>query len=83
MTDWKVEIGPGNLLSEVLESQEAWRRLSLVGRAAVEQMLSGEEPTAHGNTLHALERHGFIEWTGYAYQMTEAGRRVAKWCVKL
>lgn len=80
MTGWKVELGEStSILSEVLQAQEAWRRLSKPARAAVEQMLSGGEPTAHGNTLHGLERHGFIEWDGYAYHLTEAGKRVAKW----
>lgn len=79
---WRVELGESaGLFVEVLQAQEAWRRLSKPARAAVLQADRGETPTCHANTLHALERHGFVVWDTDArmYRMTEAGKRVAKW----
>jgi hypothetical protein len=83
MSDWKIEVIKADrevpLLAEVLIAQQIWKRLSKASRAAVEHGYKHGLVDAHGNTMAALERHGFMHSD---CRLTEAGKRVAKWNVK-
>ncbi len=80
MSDWKIELGPGTLAGEVLQAQQIWNRLSKPARAAIEAAYPEWEVLAHGNTMGALKRHGFVEYE-HGWRLTDAGKRVAKWNV--
>jgi hypothetical protein len=85
---WRIEIGTGTnrvLLGEILTAQSAWGRLTKAAREAVEAAYPDGEVEAHPLTINALERHGFLVPTDFETRfgvLTEAGKAVAKWCVK-
>lgn len=86
---WRIEIGTGTnrvLLGEILTAQSAWGRLTKAGRAALEVATKENILVyAHPLTIKSLERHGFVVGTAYSSRtavLTEAGKAVAKWCVK-
>lgn len=98
MSDWKIGLNPappggsGYWVVDVMNAQMAWRRLSKPAREAVEAAYPDGELRAHPNTVRALERHGFItmpdQHIPHGYQveafgfLTDAGKAVARWCVK-
>jgi len=82
MSDWKIEMQTREgvpLLAEVLIAQRIWKRLSKPAQTAVRQLAEEVEPSVHPNTMHALARHGFVEWDEDGWNLTDAGKRVAKW----
>jgi hypothetical protein len=86
---WKIEVGTGTdrvLLGEILTAQTAWKRLSKHAREAVRAATTENILVyAHPLTIKSLERHGFVVGTAYSSRtavLTDAGRAVAKWCVK-
>jgi hypothetical protein len=89
VSDWKITLdssGPYSALAivDVLTAQWAWQRLSKPARAAVEAAYPDRPIRAHHQTRDALTRHGFTAWDNAAqdWLLTEAGKAVAKWCVK-
>lgn len=74
----------------VLTAHRIWARLSKSAQEAVEAAYPDRTVRAHLNTLASLERHGFTEspYPGrYPFPcgapvLTEAGKAVARWCVK-
>lgn len=86
MSDWKIELGREvPLITEVLEAQQIWKRLSKPARKAVAAAYTTNRFVyAHPLTIKALERHGFVVGIAYSSHMaalTDAGKRVAKWNV--
>jgi hypothetical protein len=89
MSDWKIGLTPATAeltpsILGPLTAQLAWRRLTKPARAAVEEMTRSGGYAAHPNTMHALRRHGFVEWDSdfEVWHLTEAGAAVAKWMVR-
>lgn len=83
---WKIELsdGSGPVIADMLEAQQAWKRLSEPAREALEAAYPDGLIRGHFNTVDALYRHGFVEWkdapgrlTGY--HLTDAGKAVARW----
>jgi len=88
MSDWKIGLSdePGKhlLIADFLTARWAWKRLSKPAREAVEAAYPDGAVEGHWRTHASLERHGFVAWdnAAQACTLTEAGKAVAKWCVK-
>jgi len=89
MSDWKIGLTPAAtkgapVILGPLTALMAWKRLSKPARAAVEAAYPDGPVVAHPLTIAALHRHGFVvggNWEGLV-GLTEAGKAVAKWCVR-
>lgn len=84
MSDWKIGLTPQAsektpTIIGPLTALIAWKRLTKPMRAAVEAAYPDGLVKCHPNTLYALERHGFVRFNT---SLTDAGKAVAKWCVK-
>jgi hypothetical protein len=84
---WRIEIGTSTdrvLLGEILTAQSAWGRLTENQRAAVAAAHPDKPIRAHSRTRDSLTLHGFAAWdnTAQDWLLTEAGKAVAKWCVR-
>lgn len=74
---WKIELGgDAPLLSEVLQAQAIWRKLTVNQQAAMRRAYPDGRVVAHPLTLNALERHGLM--TGEP-KLTDAGRIIVRW----
>lgn len=74
---WKIELGgDAPLLSEVLQAQAIWRKLTAKQRVA---MLDGYKHglvDAHIHTMASLEGHGLMHTD---CRLTDAGRIIVRW----
>jgi hypothetical protein len=92
VSTWKIEavkadpsdVTTHQMLVSYLESSRAWRRLTKPARRVVEEMTRTASAVGHPNTMHALRRHGFVDWDREleGWYLTEAGAAVAKWMVR-
>jgi hypothetical protein len=88
MSDWKIGLTPQTTkgtptIIGPLTALMAWKRLSKPARAAVDTAYPDGWIVCHPLTRKSLQRHGFIirdHPTGW--HLSDAGRAVAKWCVK-
>ena len=83
---WRIELSDTNddiPVVTVIKAQAIWKRLSKAAQEAVEAAYPDGWVVAHPATRNALVRHGFIMRNGpTGWGLTDAGRSVAKWCVK-
>lgn len=84
MRNWKIgltlDATKGTpVIMGVLTALMAWKRLSEPAKAAVEVAYPDGRVSAHGNTISALHRHGFIERELGLWYLTPAGREVYRW----
>lgn len=84
--NWTIGLGDGRCtypIMDALSAGWAWDLLSEKAQAAIaEAWRNDRDVTAHPNTMHALQKHGFITWgQGYNGVLTDAGVAVARWMV--
>jgi len=89
MSDWKIGLTPATtkgapVILGPLTALMAWKRLSKPAREAVEAAYPDGVVKGHWRTHASLERHGFVAWDNAAQAcvLTEAGKAVAKWCIR-
>jgi hypothetical protein len=89
VSDWKIGLTPTTtkgtpVILGILTALMAWKRLSKPAQAAVRAAYPDGPIRAHGRTRDSLTLHGFAAWDNAAqdWLLTEAGKAVAKWCVK-
>jgi hypothetical protein len=89
VSDWKIGLTPATtkgtpVILGILTALMAWKRLSKPAQAAVRAAYPDKPIRAHSRTRDSLTLHGFAAWdnTAQDWLLTEAGKAVAKWCVK-